>query len=90
MHRDLILGVPFLVRFNPLIDWKARSFRVFRKVGHHWIPIVHKHSSYNLNPVAFPHDTNSSEASSGVPLPEWEEYTEEDVKAVAKLYDQQP
>ena len=31
MHPDLILGVPFLVRFNPLIDWQARSFRVSRK-----------------------------------------------------------
>ena len=89
MHPDLILGVPFLVRFNPLIDWQARNFRVSRKGCHHWIPIVHKHPAYILNPVAFPHDPSPSSASSGVPFPEWEEYTEEDVKAVAKFYDQQ-
>ena len=75
MYPDLILGVPFLVRFNPLIDWQARSFRVSRKGGHHWIPIVHKHSAYNLNPVAFPHDPKPSTTSTGVTFPEWEEYT---------------
>ena len=52
MHLDLILGVPFLVRFNPLIDWQARSSRVSRKGGHHWIPIVHKHSAYNPNKLS--------------------------------------
>ena len=71
MHPDLILGVPFHVRCNLLIDWQARSFRVSRKGGHHWIPIVHKYSAYNLNPVAFPHNHKLSTTSTGVPFPEW-------------------
>ena len=83
MHPDLILGVPFHVRFNPLIDWQARSFQVSLKGGHHWIPIVHNHSSYNLNAVAFPHDPKPSTTSTGVPFPECGEYTEKEVKAVA-------
>ena len=41
MHPTLILGVPFLQWFNPLINWQARSFRVHRRDGIHWIAIVH-------------------------------------------------
>ena len=65
-----------LLRISADGSGKARSFQVSRRGGHHWIPIVHKHSGYNLNPVAFPHDPSPSSASTGVPFPEWEEYTE--------------
>ena len=42
MHPDLILGVPSIVCFNPLINWQERSFRVMRYGNAYWIPIVQK------------------------------------------------
>ena len=87
MHPDLILGAPFLVRFNPLIDWQARNFRIIRTDGPHRIPIVSKHSSYDLQAVSFPHNPATSASSKGIPFPEWDEPKDEDVKAVAKLYE---
>ena len=46
MHPDLILSIPFLTRFNPVINWQLRSFRVQRDECHHWIHIVYKHDCY--------------------------------------------
>ena len=40
IHPDSILWIAFLHRFNPLINWQERSFRVQRSDSTHWIPIV--------------------------------------------------
>ena len=73
MHPDLILGAPFLVRFNPLIDWQARHFRIIRKDGPHRISIVSKHSSDDLDAISVPPDHASSASYKGIPFPEREE-----------------
>ena len=90
MHPDLILGIPFLTRFNPVINWQLCSFRVQRDKRHHWIPIVYKHDCYGIQAVAFPHDPTQQTSSGGIPLQEWEEPTAEDVQAVAKLCNAAP
>ena len=87
MHTDQILGIPFLQTFNPLFNWQERSFRVHRRDGTHWIPIVQKWPCRIAASVAFPHDTTPVTATGGIPFPEWEEPTEEDKHAVAKMYD---
>ena len=87
MHPDLILGIPFLVRYNPLINWQERSFRVMRYGKAYWIPIVQKPIWSEVNAIPFPNDPSPLASSKGIPFPEWEEPTEEDKKEVAKLYE---
>ena len=90
MHPNLILGIPFLQRFNPLINWQERSFRVHRRDGIHWILIVQKWSWRCAASVAFPHDPTQVTATGGILFPDWEKPTEEDKRAVAKMYDAAP
>ena len=87
IHPDLILGIPILHRFNPLINWQERSFRVHRQDGTHWTPIVKRRPCRTAASVAFPHDTTPVTATGGIPFPEWKEPTEDDKCAVAKMYD---
>jgi len=88
MHPELILGIPFLIRFNPLINWQERSFRVVRNKTTFWIPIVQKRPWTTVNATAFPNDPSPLASSKGIPFPEWEEPTVEDIREVAKLYDE--
>ena len=76
MHPDLILAIPFLQRFNRLINWQERSFRVHRRDGTHWIPIVQKLPYRSAASVAFPHDPTHVTATGGITFTEWEEPTE--------------
>ena len=89
-HPDLILWFQFLHRFNPLINWQERSFRVRHRDGARWIPIVKQRPSRHLATVAFPHDPAPVTSTGGIPFPEWEEATENDKRAVAKMYDAAP
>ena len=84
MHPDLVLGVPFLHRFTHLINWQERSFRIHRRDGTHWIPIVQKRPCRSAASVAFPHDPTPVTATGRIPFTE---PTEEDKRAVAKMYD---
>ena len=54
MHPGLILGIPFLVHFNPLINWQERSFRIMRYGKAYWIPIVQKPIWSEVNAIPFP------------------------------------
>ena len=64
-----------------------RGFRVHRRDGTHWIPIVQKRPCRRSASVAFPHDPTPVTATGGIPFPEWEEPTDEDKRKVAKMCD---
>ena len=85
MHHTLILGIPFLQRFSPFINWQAQSFRVHRLDGVHWIPIVHRRPKYDAASVAVSHDLAPAASAGGIAFMEWEEPTEDDKRAVANI-----
>ena len=87
MNPALILGIPFLHMFKPLFNWQARSFRIHRQDGIRCIPIVHRRPNFDATSVAFPHDPAPAASAGGIQFPELEEPTEEDKRAVAKLWD---
>ena len=58
-----------------------------RKDGTYWVPIVYRQKGAGMNSASFPHDPALVTSSGGVPFQEWEEPTQEDIRAVAKLYD---
>ena len=48
---------------------------------------MHCRPKFDAASVSLPHDPAPAASAGGIPFPEWEEPTEEDKKAVAKLYD---
>ena len=53
-----------------------------------WIPIVQKRPWTTVNATAFPNDPSPLASPKGIPFPEWEEPTVEDIREVAQLYDE--
>ena len=42
LHKEIILGIPWLEKANPVIDWAQRRVRVFHRGCDVTLPLIHK------------------------------------------------
>ena len=42
LHKEIILGIPWLEKANPVIDWTQRRVRVFHRGCDVTLPLTHK------------------------------------------------
>ena len=91
MTPEIILGLPFLSRHNPVIDWQAKTLTFLHGNRPHVIQAeaFHPREKFTIAAVAFPNDPKPlPPASPSLSIP-FEDPSDLDVKELTKLADQE-